>query len=389
MQIGWSSLASLARIRDFKSRRCSSFDRSGGNTDWVVIEPGGRHVMAEIDGPACIKHIWCTNGLAHDRDAMRSCMLRMWWNGERTPSVEVPLADFFGGGFGICANFWSLPLQMNPDNGRGMNCWFPMPFERHSLLEVHNEWHAEMALYYYVDYEVYPVAEEELATFHAQWRRENPTKGWGHKDLKGPANRDHLQAAWRTANTTGAENYVILEATGKGQYVGCHLDVDCFQREKNDWYGEGDDMIFIDGEAWPPSLHGTGTEDYFAGAYGPRTVYSSPYCGISRYSGDEWGPESQKWPFRGKNSLYRFHIEDPIRFDKSIRVTIEHGHNNKLSNDYSSTAYWYQFEPHGRFPKLLRAAERLARPDVPPFVPPPGSPEGPPVTTKPERRRKR
>jgi hypothetical protein len=388
MQIGFSTLTSLARIRDFRSGRSSSFDRGGGNHDAVPIKPGKRLTIADLDGPGCVKHIWSTNSLAANRDAMRSTVLRMWWDHEPMPSVEVPLADFFGGGFGICKSFWSLPLQMNPDAGRGMNCWFPMPFRKHARIEVHNEWHETIELFWYVDYELYPSWDEDLAYFHAQWRRENPTRGWGRKDLKGPKNIENLRWYWDTKNTTGAENYVILEACGKGQYVGCHLDVDCFRREKNDWYGEGDDMIFIDGEPWPPSLHGTGTEDYFGTAYCPRTEYSSPYCGITQYSGSpQWGPEEHHWPFRGKNSLYRFHIEDPIRFDRSIRVTIEHGHNNKLSNDYSSTAYWYQFEPHRRFPKLLLARKRLARPDFPPFEPIPGTPAGPPPSATGRRRR--
>lgn len=390
MQIGVSTLAQLARLRDFRSRRASSFDRSGGNKDCVDIAPGARHVLAEIDGPGCIKHIWCTHSLAHDRDAMRSTVLRIWWDGEKTPSVEVPLADFFGGGFGICREFWSLPLQMNPDGGRGMNCWFPMPFARHARLEVQNEWREPACLFYYVDYEEYSAWPEDLAYFHAQWRRENPTQGWGREDVKGPPNRDALARYWKTQNTTGAENYVILEATGSGQYVGCHLDVDCFQREKNDWYGEGDDMIFIDGEPWPPSLHGTGTEDYFATAYCPRRPYSSPYCGITQYSGSpEWGREELDWPFRGKNSLYRFHIEDPVRFHKSIRVTIEHGHNNKLSNDYSSTAYWYQYEPHARFPKLPPARQRLARRDWPAFEAAADAPAGPPASAMGEKARRK
>lgn len=395
MQLGFTSLTNLARLRDFKSKRISSYDRTGGNHDWIVIPAGARQTIAEIDGPGCIKHIWCTDSLAHNRDAMRSTILRMWWDGEKTPSVEVPLVDFFGGGFGICKNFWSLPLQLNPAEGRGMNCWFPMPFARHARVELHNEWNAEQNFYYYVDYELYPAdgaahaggtptlpgAEGPLAYFHAQWRRENPTTGWGRHDIKGPPNIEHLRKYWKTPNTTGAENYVLLDAQGRGQYVGCHLDVDCYHREKNDWYGEGDDMIFIDGEPWPPSLHGTGTEDYFATAYCPREVFSSLYAGITQYNGSDWGPEDLKWPFRGKNSVYRFHVEDPVRFEKSIKVTIEHGHNNKLSNDYSSTAYWYQMEPHAAFPKLLPAKLRLARPDVPPFEPLPGTPEAPPKTS--------
>ncbi len=450
MPIGHSTLSNIARIRPFRSRRESSFDRSGGNRDAIPIKPGKRHTLAEIDGPACIKHIWSTNSHAHVRDACRSLVLRMWWDGEKRPSVEVPLVDFFGGGFGICRNFVSLPLQMNPDSGRGMNCYFPMPFREHARIEVHNEWKEEVHLFYYVDYELYahpellirdqsrrgamtagrtkgsigvpPVREargsigvppvrrrsndaknaagrleeerpvggqspgsvdelawdEELAYFHAQWRRENPTRGWGHKDLKGPANKKNLEWYWKTPNTTGDGNYVILEATGRGQYVGCHLDIDCFAREKNDWYGEGDDMIFIDGEPWPPSLHGTGTEDYFSGAYCPHEVFHTPYAGITQYSGSPTWTEHD-WPFRGKNSMYRFHIEDPIRFERSIRVTIEHGHNNKLTNDYSSTAYWYQFEPHAPFPKLPPAKQRLARPDWPPFEAGQGVEPGPPA----------
>jgi len=389
MQIGFTTLTSLAKLRDFQSKRLSSFDRTGGNKDAIAIAPGKKLVLGEIDGPGCIKHIWSTNSHAHDRDAMRSLMLRVWWDGEATPSIEVPVADFFGGGFGNCVNFWSLPLQMNPDKGRGMNCWFPMPFARHARFEVHNEWHEPLDFFYYLDYELYPAWEQDLAYFHAQWRRENPTQGWGRKDLKGPKYIDNLRWYWKTPNTTGDENYVILDAKGQGQYVGCHLDVDCYHREKNDWYGEGDDMIFIDGEPWPPSLHGTGTEDYFSTAYCPRTPFSSPYCGITQYNGGEWGREDQNWPFRGKNSLYRFHIEDPIRFRKSIRVTIEHGHNNKLTNDYSSTAYWYQIEPHAKFPKLLPVAKRLARPDWPAFEPEPGAPAGPPASATRKRRGKK
>ena len=140
-------------------------------------------------------------------------------------------------------------------------------------------------------------------------------------------------------------------------------------------------MIFVDGEAWPPAIHGTGTEDYFNSAYCPREVFNTPYAGITQYNGSAaWGEHD--WPFRGKNSMYRFHIEDPIRFRRSIRVTIEHGHNNKLSNDYSSTAYWYQMEPHGRFPKLLPVKKRLARPDWPEFEAKRGTPSGPPRSSK-------
>jgi hypothetical protein len=186
-------------------------------------------------------------------------------------------------------------------------------------------------------------------------------------------------------NVGGKGNYVILEAEGTGHYVGCNLNIHNLrtdpelawpesrdwpvsqEEQKNttpeermaffkifNWYGEGDDMIFIDGEEWPPSLHGTGTEDYFNTAYCPAVKYDSPYHGLTLPGGPNWS---------GKSSYYRFHIEDPIHFRRSIKVTIEHGHNNNRSDDVSSTAYWYQLEPHKPFPALPSVAERLPRPD--------------------------
>jgi hypothetical protein len=239
-----------------------------------------------------------------------------------------------------------------------MNCWWPMPFDR-ARITLSSDSERACNVYFYIDYEEYARPhEEDIARFHAQWRRENPTTGW----LKERLNNENIWEIWsRKPNLDGNDNYTILEATGSGVYVGCHLNVDCFQRQGNDWYGEGDDMIFIDGEPWPPRLHGTGTEDYFNTAFCPRTEYCAPYHGVHHYSG------TKEWNWKGKNSLYRYHIEDPIRFEKSIRVSIEHGHANKLSNDYSSTAYWYQIEPHGPFPALLPVELRMPRPDEPRF----------------------
>jgi hypothetical protein len=229
-----------------------------------------------------------------------------------------------------------------------------MPFARGARVELTNEGERRLVVYFYVDYEEYESLGEDLGRFHAQWRRENPTEGWG--DGRGfEKNPEYRGEVWSTANVDGKGNYVILEAEGRGHYVGCNLNVDCFSRQKNDWYGEGDDMIFIDGEVWPPSLHGTGTEDYFNTAWSPQNEFCTPYHGITLYSGTDG------WPWGGKNSMYRFHIEDPIYFQKSIRVTIEHGHANNLSNDYSSTAYWYQTEPHAAFPTLPPVEERLPR----------------------------
>jgi hypothetical protein len=232
---------------------------------------------------------------------------------------------------------------------------------------VENQGEAARIFYFYVDYEEHASIDPELARFHAIWNRLNPSAGTGRE--KGYSRSDYgysdqrpvgagfgLAGPWRDANLSGERNYVILDVSGRGQYVGCNLNIDVFERQLNDWYGEGDDMIFIDGEPWPPRLHGTGTEDYFNTAFCPREEYCAPYHGITVYSGND------AWPWGGKNSMYRFHIEDPIRFDRSIRVTIETGHDNALANDYSSTAYWYQIGRSEPLRALAPVEERIPRP---------------------------
>jgi hypothetical protein len=358
MQLGDSSLAGLARLRHgVRRERISSYDRSGGNRDWYTFEAGQKITIAEIEGAGCVRHIWMTIG-SEESVFARKIVLRGWWDGESQPSIECPIGDFFGIGHGLIKNFWSLPLQMSPRDGRAFNCWFPMPFASSARFEVHNECSLPSNLYFYVDYELYDRLEDDYARFHAQWRRENPTIGFGDPSRRFAKDNAYMWEIWGVPNLDAQGNYVILEAEGKGHYVGCHLDIDCFARDKNDWYGEGDDMILIDGEPLP-RLYGTGTEDYFNTAFGPAEEFCTPYQGITVNSGDA------EWPWRGKNSTYRYHIEDPIYFEKSIRVTIEHGHANNLTNDYASTAYWYQTEPHKPFPSLLPVVQRLPRPDAP------------------------
>jgi Protein of unknown function (DUF2961). len=348
-------LSTLAKLRPAHSYRESSYDRTGGNRDFITFQPGETKTIAHLSGPGCIRHIWMTIG-GEEWALGRRVVLRFFWDDEPAPSVEVPLTDFFGMGYGMFKEFTSAPLQMSPSNGRAMNCWWPMPFAKSARIEVTNEGGEERPLYFYIDYERYERLEDDLAYFHAQWRRENPTTGW----LDRSAREEFVADIWkvwqspRALNLDGAENYVLLEAEGRGHYVGCNLHIDVFEPQVNDWYGEGDDMIFIDGEPLP-RLNGTGTEDYFCTAYCPKTEFSAPNHGVILYSG------TPEWPWGGKNSVYRYHIEDPIHFHESIRVTIEHGHGNKLSNDYSSTAYWYQTEPHKTFPALPGMESRLPR----------------------------
>jgi len=342
-------LGDLYRLRDARRRRVSSWDMAGGNADFWLIGPGETRTLADMRGPGCVRHIWMTL-MSREAAYPRRSVLRMYWDGATTPCVEVPVGDFFGVGHGMLAEFASLPLTMSPAAGRGFNCFFPMPFGASGHIEITNEGERRLICYFYVDYEEYDAPLEDAAHFHAEWRRENPTDGWGR--LGAPLSDDERREAWSRPNLDGAGNYVILEAAGRGHYVGCNLNIDVFERQQNDWYGEGDDMIWIDGEM---ALRGTGTEDYFNTAFSLTTPFSAPYHGLPVYSG------TPEWPWSGKNSMYRWHIQDPIHFRESIRVTIEHGHANDLSNDYSSTAYWYQTEPHAAFPPLPPVAARLPR----------------------------
>lgn len=330
-----SSLRDLPRLRDTKRRRVSSYDKEGGNEDRVTIGPGETVEIANIAGAGSINHIWMTVAPKYpptpdmpDSDFMRKLVLRAYWDGNEHPSILVPLGDFFGVGHAKTRNFASQPLQMSPQDGKSLNSFFHMPFADGARFEITNE-SSELVLwfYFYIDYEAFDELEEGLGRFHASWRRENPTDGIEQGELT------NSQYLFEGPNTTGDGNYTILETKGRGHYVGCVFNVTNLRHTEDwNWYGEGDDMIFIDGEQWPPNLHGTGTEDYFNTAWCPTQEYHAPYHGITMGGGENWS---------GQISYYRFHVEDPVTFNESIRVTIEHGHNNHRSDDISSVAYWY------------------------------------------------
>jgi hypothetical protein len=340
-------LRGLIYPRNARRRRVSSWDVTGGNEDAWLLQPGETRVIADIEGAGAITHIWMTSG-SDERGWPRRVVLRAWWDDEEQPSIEAPLGDFFGCGHGVIRQYWSLPLDMSgPDdaNHSAFNCWWPMPFGRGARFAVSNESEVARALYFYVDYEQYKQPDPEALRFHAQWRRCCPCQGCV-KPYQSVFDPDTNGAK----NLSGDGNYVILEAEGRGHYVGCNLSIDNWMGE---WWGEGDDMIFIDGDTWPPSLHGTGTEDYFCHAYGMQPTFG-PYHGVSVMN-----KEHRNW--EGRYTVYRYHIADPVHFGERIKVTIEHGHANGRSDDYSSTAYWYQGEPHKLFEKLPPVAERLPR----------------------------
>jgi hypothetical protein len=362
---GMSTMKGLIQARrGVHTRRESSYDRTGGNADFRPMAPGAKLTLAELAGPGCITHLWMTGG-SQDALYLRALVLRIWWDGESTPSVEVPLGDFFGLGHGRIQAYQSYPFTVSGGDGQvgggtAMNCYFQMPFAASARIEVENQSATSMdCFYYYVDYETYdqPLPEDTLR-FHAQWRRENPTKSIRDKEV-------HERGYWSfmgEPNLDGRENYVILEAQGRGHFVGCNLSVDNFDplpSGEATWWGEGDDMFHIDGETMP-SMTGTGSEDYFCHAWGMQK-FAGLYSGVSIWH------EVPHSGGAGKFTCYRFHVEDPVRFEKSLRMSIEHGHANLQGNDYASTAYWYQDEPHAPFPALPSRQDRMPRED---FVPP-------------------
>jgi hypothetical protein len=328
-------------LRSHRSKRESSYDRTGGNRDWIELAPGETVTLARLSGAGCINRLYFIIRCL-DHMYLRKLVLRAYWDGEETPSVEVPFGDFFGNTNGKLCYFDSLALAVNPGGyganvADGFNCFLPMPFGSSARLEIQNQGESPiLRCWYHVDYEEMDSLAPEVGRLHAQWRRENPTVA----ESQPPGH-------WAGKNVTGEKNYVVLDAEGRGNFVGFVFGVD---NSCGDWWGEGDDMIFIDGESWPPSLHGTGTEEIFGGGACPNVPYAGAYMGIHQISDRMWA---------GKSGMYRFFINDPIRFQRSIRVTIEHGHNNDLANDYTSVAYWYQQEPHRTFPSLPPVDQRL------------------------------
>lgn len=336
------ALEELSRLRRARRRRESSYDRSGGNFDFVKVAPGAAHLLGDLRGPGVIRHLWIT-ALSDDPHLLRTASLRIHWDGHEAASVDAPLGDFFGAGFGDTVNFAALPLAMMPQGGKGMNCFFPMPFHRSARLEILNEGDYELKhLFYYVDWEEVPSLGGDQAYFHAWFARENPCQGIADAGI---SNWDFQMEG---KNPSGAGNYLLLDFAGRGHYAGSVLSVHNLRvTDQNNWYGEGDDMIFLDGDE-RPTLHGTGTEDYFLTAWGPRERFCGPYAGLTMPGGENYS---------GRVSMYRFHIEDPIMFESSIRVTIEHGHANRRSDDWSSVAYWYAERPGApRMPRVPVAA---------------------------------
>lgn len=290
---------------------------------FVVIEPGQTFTVADIAGPGAIQHIWMT-----PTGNWRFSILRFYWDDETEPSVEVPVGDFFGMGWGEYAALNSLPVAVNP--GSAFNSYWTMPFRKKCRITMQNINTEKMVLYYQVDYTLTNVPAN-AAYFHAQFRRSNPTKGGFHTLVDG--------------------------IKGKGQYVGTYL---AWGLSNNGWWGEGEIKFYMDGDSKFPTINGTGTEDYFCGSYNFENQKTHQYQPFSTaYSGlHQVVQPDGLYKSTHRFGLYRWHIMDPIRFEKDLKVIIQDlgwrhdGRYLQQQSDISSVVYWYQAEPHAAFPKL-------------------------------------
>ncbi len=314
---GWGQAPGLAGIDSAGAaytthRESSSNADMNRNADARSIAPGETLVLGEITGPGRITHIWCTVA-SEDVFYSRALVVRMYWDGAAEPAVEAPLGDFFAVGHGAHADVSSAMVAVSSE-GRGRNCYWPMPFRKSAKITVTNESKVQKtdSFYYYLDWQKLDAAPADAQYFHAQYRQATPA---------------------------GPGDYTILETAGRGRYVGTVYSV---QQMETGWFGEGDDWFYIDGEE-TPSLRGTGTEDYFGDAWGFRTV-NQPYYGVPLWEGYFAGD---------RVSAYRWHVDGPIAFNKSLRVMIEHkgsiftdqtqflGQFIERSDWISSVAFWY------------------------------------------------
>ena len=335
-------LAGLARIRSgFKTTRVSSYDRTGGNNDrFENIEDCQVKELFNVKGAGMINHIWITIAPPPEQLNRNDIILRMYWDGNPFPSVESPIGPFFGQGWNESYPFSCLPLAVGPKEGRALVSYFVMPFAKGAKIEIENQTGDRIrAFYYYVDYVEMKELPEDTGRFCA-WYNHELTEAL-------PDGENEWSTLGRQGqNPKGEGNYLIADIKGKGHFVGVNYYV---HSPTPMWYGEGDDMIFIDGDT-KPTLHGTGTEDYFNTSWCPNVLYSHPYFGYARVN-DDLG-------WLGRTHVYRFHISDPLYFEKSLKFTIEHGHNNCLTLDLASVAYWYQAAPGAKLPPIADKASR-------------------------------
>jgi len=340
MEGGKYRLPEYACAQDYVSLKQSSYDRTGGNADSWPVPAGGTKEVFNATGPGVITHIWFTIA-ADSPHHLKEIVLRMYWDGQDKPSVETPIGDFFGLNLDQYSLYQSAFL--NCSSVKALNCYFAMPFRKSARITVTNEGKREVGDFYSnIDYQLVPSLPERSLYFHAQYRQATPNKAVEYRTGEKEGNLD------------GKSNYVFFETRGRGHLMGVTLGV---LQNKDGWMGEGDDMIFVDDET-KPVINGTGSEDYFNGAWdfggNPGAVaFANLYNGAHLISSPELAG--------GRYCLYRWHADNPVTFRKYLKHTIEHGHANNRADNFYSVGYWYQTEPYTDFPTLPSVEERIVR----------------------------
>ena len=338
MEGGQYRLPEYACAQDYVSLKQSSYDRTGGNGDSWPVPAGGTKEIFNASGPGVITHIWFTIA-AESSHHLKEIVLRIYWDGNDKPSVETPVGDFFGLNLGQYSLYQSAFL--NCSSVQALNCYFAMPFRKSARITVTNEGKKPVGDFYSnIDYQLVPSLPERSLYFHAQYRQAAPNKAVVYASEEKELNLD------------GKNNYVFFETRGRGHLMGVTLGV---LQNKDRWMGEGDDMIFVDDET-KPVITGTGSEDYFNGAWdfggNPGAVaFANLYNGAHLISSPELAG--------GRYCLYRWHADNPVTFRKYLKHTIEHGHANNRADNFYSVGYWYQSEPYTDFPSLPPVEERV------------------------------
>jgi len=333
-------LPQYACAQDYRSLKQSSHDRTGGNHDYWEIAPCATQEVFSATGPGVVTHIWFTIA-AESVNHLKEIVLRMYWDENSKPSVETPIGDFFGLNLGIYNVYQSAFL--NCSSIRALNCYFAMPFRRSARIAVANEGAKKIAAFYSnIDYQLVPELPERSLYFHAQYRQATPNRAVTYP------------SADKELNPDGASNYVFLETQGRGHLMGVTLG---WLQNRDEWMGEGDEMIYIDGEA-KPSIIGTGSEDYVCGAWnfgGFLNLKAAPFAHL--YNGAHLILAEER--LGGRYCIYRWHADNPVTFKKSIKHTIDHGHAYNRGDCFYSVGYWYQSEPYTDFPALPRVEDRI------------------------------
>ena len=331
-------LPEYALAQNYQSLKQSSYDRTGGNSDSWPVAAGETKEVFNANGPGIISHIWFTIA-APSAYHLKEIIVRIYWDGNAKPSVEVPVGDLFGLNLGIYNVYQSAFL--NCSSVKALNCYFAMPFRRSARITVTNEGSRNVnAFYSNIDYQLVPSLPERSLYFHAQYRQMTPNPA-----TKYPSGAKEL-------NPDGKANYVFMETKGAGHLMGVTLGV---LQNADNWMGEGDEMVFVDDDL-KPVITGTGSEDYFCGAwdFGGRDA-GVPFAHL--YNGAHFISSAER--VGGRYCLYRWHADNPITFRRGLKHTIEHGHANDRADCFYSTAYWYQSEPFTDFPPMPGVAERV------------------------------